>query len=226
MLTTHLRLALTQHITHTIFAPLQTLAAQQAEDRAGNEAAFAQARQELALKWQERMSHMQEQLMVNQQQMLERHEEETASLLVSVAVDSMLAQLESAQPSFGSCRTEGVVLLRCCAAVVCSTDIVHFERLSWTELSKLTRRPRIALTPLTLFITCCVVMCGAAGCPDEHSSTAPLHPSASQHAPRGAQPGRAKQLFKSQQGTISVFNGPSTAYLILCWTQMCCRGRC
>lgn len=112
MLTTHLRLALTQHIAHTLFAPLQTLAAQQAEDRAGNEAAFAQARQELALKWQERMSHMQEQLMVNQQQMLGRHEEETASLLVSFAVDSMLAQLETAQPSFGSCRTEGVVLLR------------------------------------------------------------------------------------------------------------------
>ncbi len=61
---------------------MQNLAAQQAEERAGNEAAFAQARQELTHRWQERMSHMQEQLMVNQQQMMVRHEEETADLLV------------------------------------------------------------------------------------------------------------------------------------------------
>lgn len=45
----------------------QALAAQQAEERAANEAVFTQARQELTCRWQERMTQMQDQLMLSQQ---------------------------------------------------------------------------------------------------------------------------------------------------------------
>lgn len=63
---------------------MQALAAQQAEERAANEALFTQARQELTYRWQERMAQMQDTLMINQQQLMARHEEETADLMVSV----------------------------------------------------------------------------------------------------------------------------------------------
>lgn len=66
----------------------QDLEAQQAQDRAGNEANFTQARQELIARWQEHMSALQEQLLQTQQQMMARHEEETAIMLVSATVMS------------------------------------------------------------------------------------------------------------------------------------------
>jgi hypothetical protein len=63
---------------------VQALAAHQAEERAANEALFTQARQELTYRWQERMTQMQDTLMIKQQQLMARHEEETVDLLVSV----------------------------------------------------------------------------------------------------------------------------------------------
>lgn len=61
---------------------LQVLSEQQAAERAQHEAAFNQARQQLVLRWQAQLSTLQEQLMLNQQQMMTRHEQETANLLV------------------------------------------------------------------------------------------------------------------------------------------------
>lgn len=62
---------------------LEALAAQQADERASNEAVFTQARQELTCRWQERMAQMQDQLMLSQQQLMAKHEEETTDLLAA-----------------------------------------------------------------------------------------------------------------------------------------------
>lgn len=70
---------------HPLILYVQALAAQQAEERAANEAAYAQARQELTYRWQERMAQMQDTMMQQQQQMMARHEEETVNLLVRLS---------------------------------------------------------------------------------------------------------------------------------------------